>query len=85
MPALASIAKEFDSTPPTPKVRNDYESVQKRLDEALAKAGDQAKALDASRAAASEGRWETLTPILLALAGVGLLSVAGWIVWWRQQ
>lgn len=84
VPALASIAKEFDSTPPTPKVRNDYESVQKRLDEALAKAGDQARALDASREAAAEGRWESLAPILLALAGVALLSVAGWLRWRRQ-
>lgn len=79
VPALASAAREYDLTPPKPKVRNDYESVQKRIDDALGKANDQTRVLDATRADASEARWEMWPPILLALAGVMLLGIAGWV------
>jgi hypothetical protein len=55
--------------------RTDPKSVQNALDDALARAADQSKMLDASKPT-TESRWEFAAPIVIGLGGCLLIGIA---------
>lgn len=67
--------------PPTKSYSSDPESIQKRLDEALAEADRQAQRLETSSAARAGFGWSTALYVGLAVAGLLMLGTGGFRYW----
>ncbi len=81
--SLANVREEFLNPPPMPEVKTDFESVQRQLDEQLAKKDATSKRLEAEP---EVGGGAGLGWVASSLATVGVLLLCGALYgWWRGR